>query len=285
MKKNILIISLSIVLLLILNFKENNMNTDENMSYNSQLNIRYGDHPEQIMDLYIPKDKFNIKKDVFIIVHGGGWNKDDKKELTAFTLELTKKFPNHIFANINYRLATSSRFGFPNQTEDIDTALKYLKNTLQYQPEFVILGNSAGSNISMLYSYKYDTQKKIKAVINIVGPSNLSDPEFKKYEDYAFVEKALVDPKLLADNESATDFASPIKWINKNSPPTFSFYGTKDHIIPLSQKDFLEAALKKHNIMSEFYTFEGGHTDWEYGSHAPFLINKISDFLKRLNLK
>ncbi|WP_419868941.1 alpha/beta hydrolase fold domain-containing protein [Chryseobacterium sp. CT-SW4] len=261
------------------------MNTNENPDYESQLNILYGDHIEQKMDLYTPKNQSNIKKDIFIIVHGGGWNKDDKKELTSFTLELIRKFPNHIFANINYRLANHNRFGFPNQMEDVHSALDYLESRLNYKPRFIILGNSAGANISMMYSYKYDMDKRIKAVINIVGISNLSDPEFKKYEDYAFVEKYLVDSAVIPENQSAMDFASPITWISRNSPPTFSFYGTTDDIVPLSQKEFLDTALQSHNVLNESYTFVGGHVDWEYGEHAPFLLSKISEFLNRLRLQ
>jgi hypothetical protein len=46
-------------------------------------------------------------------------------------------------------------------------------------------------------SYKFDPDRKVKAVINIVGPTDLNDPGFKNYEDYAFVEKHLIDLKSL----------------------------------------------------------------------------------------
>jgi acetyl esterase/lipase len=196
-----------------------------------------------------------------------------------------KKFPNHIFANIDYRLASVSRFAIPNQTDDINNAISYLEKTLQYKPRFILLGNSAGGHLSMLYAYKFDQAKKVKAVINIVGPSDLSDPNFKKYSDYSFVEKHLVDPKSLSSNVSMMNFASPTYWINNTSAPTLSYYGNNDQIIPLSQKAILDSLLHKSKVMNESFEFNGGHLDWDKENNAAILMAKIDAFLKKIDQK
>lgn len=194
-----------------------------------------------------------------------------------------EKFPKSVFANINYRLASENRFGIPNQTDDINRVILFLEKTLKYKPNIILLGNSAGGHLSMLYSYKSDGKANIKAVVNIVGPADLSDPSFKNYYDYSFVENHLVDPTLLSKGISMENFASPVYWINKTYPPTISFYGNNDQVIPLSQKKILDSVLNKNQVFNQSYEFSGGHLDWNNEKNAPFVINSISEFLKQID--
>lgn len=265
--------------------KKKTINLSKEISFESQENVSYGKDSEQKMDIYIPKNNSTSKPDVFIMIHGGGWRGGEKSNLSFFTLSMMKKFPNHIFANIDYQLASTSRFAIPNQTDDINNAITYLEKALQYKPKFILLGNSAGGHLSMLYAYKFDEAKKVKAVINIVGPSDLSDPNFKKYTDYSFVEKHLIDPKSLSSNVSMMNFASPTHWINNTSTPTLSYYGNNDHIIPLSQKEILDSLLHKNKIVNESFEFSGGHLDWDKENNASFLMSKIDAFLKKIDQK
>ncbi|WP_179474578.1 alpha/beta hydrolase [Chryseobacterium sp. H1D6B] len=269
-------------LLMITGCKEKTIELGKDISFESRQNTPYGKDPEQKMDLYIPKNQsINTKRNVFIIIHGGGWRGGNKSELTFFTLSMMKQFPNSIFANINYRLASTSRSAIPNQTDDIKNAISYLEKTLGYKPECILLGNSAGGHLSMLFAYQYGHENKVKAVINIVGPSDLSDPNFKNYVDYSFVEKHLIDPKIIPAGISMNDYASPIHWINKGSAPTLSYYGRNDKTIPLSQKSVLDSVLNKNSVINESYEFTGGHLDWDKESNGLFLINKIIYFLNK----
>jgi acetyl esterase/lipase len=265
--------------------KEKKVTLGKDISFEKEENIHYGNNAEQVMDLYLPHQETSEKKDVFIIIHGGGWRGGNKSELTFFTLSMMKKFPDHAFANINYRLATATSSGIPNQTDDIGNAVKYLEQKLKYNPKFIVLGNSAGAHLSMLYAYHFDVQKKIKAVVNIVGPSDLSDPGFEKYQDYSFVKNYLVDPKTVAAGMSTTSFASPVSWIDSSSTPTLSYYGNRDQIIPLSQKRRLDSVLIQNKVQHETYEFNGGHLDWDKAPNNEFLINKIAAFLKQLDKK
>lgn len=273
------------MLLFTISCKKKTITLGNEISFESKENISYGKNSEQKMDLYIPKNNSNSKPDVFIMIHGGGWRGGEKSNLSFFTLSMMKKFPNHIFANINYRLASTSRFAIPNQTDDIKNTMLYLEKTLHYKPKFILLGNSAGGHLSMLYSYRFDQAKKVKAVINIVGPSDLSDPNFKKYSDYSFVEKHLIDPKTLSSDESLMNFVSPTHWVNTTSTPTLSYYGRNDQVIPLSQKEILDSILDKNNVLNESFEFNGGHLDWDKENNASFLINTIDKFLKKTDKK
>lgn len=286
MKKHIRVILICLSLLFLwTSCKEKKIKLGKDIHFDKEENIHYGNNPEQVMDLYIPSTRTNKEKDVFIIIHGGGWRVGDKSQLTFLTLSMMQKFPDHIFVNMNYRLTSETHYGLPNQVNDIKYVSAFLEKKLGYSPKLILLGNSAGAHLSMLYAYKLDTGKKIKAVINIVGPADLSDPGFKNYQEYSFVERRLVDPRVVDSETSRIDFASPVKWINENSPPTLSYYGNSDRVIPSSQEKILDSVLNRKHIFHESYSFNGGHLDWDKHPNDQFLINKIETFLKKTDKK
>ncbi|SMC79320.1 alpha/beta hydrolase [Chryseobacterium sp. YR221] len=282
-KKVIFIVASLHILFLLLNCKEKKVSLGGGIHFDKEEDIHYGNDPEQIMDLYLPHENPSKKKAAFIIIHGGGWRSGDKSQLTFFTLSMMQKFPDHIFANINYRPASTTQYAIPNQMEDIKNAAGFLKKKLHYAPQLILLGNSAGGHLSMMYAYHFDPLKNVKSVINIVGPADLSDEGFKTYEEYSFVEKHLIDPKILPAGIAANIFSSPVQWITPNIPPTLSYYGKTDRVIPLSQKRILDSVLNKNNVMNESYEFNGGHLDWDKEPNSVFLMEKIEKFLKRVN--
>lgn len=282
-KKVIFIVASLHILFLLLNCKEKKVSLGGGIHFDKEEDIHYGNDPEQIMDLYLPHENPSKKRAAFIIIHGGGWRSGDKSQLTFFTLSMMQKFPDHIFANINYRPASTTQYAIPNQMEDIKNAAGFLKKKLHYAPQLILLGNSAGGHLSMMYAYHFDPLKKVKSVINIVGPADLSDEGFKTYEEYSFVEKHLIDPRILPAGIAANIFSSPVQWITPNIPPTLSYYGKTDRVIPLSQKRILDSVLNKNNVMNESYEFNGGHQDWDKEPNSIFLMEKIEKFLKRVN--
>jgi acetyl esterase/lipase len=280
MKKYLLIFG-SLIMMAFSTGCQKKIELGKNASFTIEKNVSYGEDPQQKMDIYIPQNE--SKGDVFIIIHGGGWRGGERSGLTSFTFDLMKKFPNHTFVNMDYRLASTKRFALPNQMDDIKNAMLKVEKKLNYQPKYILLGNSAGGSLSMLYAYKFDQDKNVKAVVNIVGPADLSDPGFKNYDDYSFLEKHLIDPKIVDKNISPMNFGSPNHWITATSTPTISFYGTQDEVVPISQKKILDSTMDKNKVYHESYEFNGNHLSWEEKSHSTFLINKISSFLKNLD--
>jgi acetyl esterase/lipase len=283
MNKSLVIL---LLILILLGCKEKTVNLGKDISFDKEINISYGTYSEQKLDLYIPKNKGSIKG-VFVIIHGGGWKAGDKSNLTFFTLSLMQKLPDYAFANINYRLADTNSFALPNQTDDIDSALGLLVKRFSTNVKFILLGNSAGANLSMLYGYNsffdFKHHHNIKAIVNIVGPADLLHKDFAHYSDYDFIEKHMIDLKTPTPTDlTSRDIPNPVYWINEKSPPTISFYGNNDQIIPLSQKSILDSALNKNTIYNQSFEFNGGHLDWDNEKNSPFLINKIDEFLKQI---
>lgn len=286
MKKSLAIsFAALIVFLSLICCNEKKISLGKNVHFDKEVNVAYGNLPEQIMDLYIPQTKSAKEREVFVIIHGGGWRSGNKSQLTFFTLSLMQKFPDHIFVNMNYRLASETHYALPNQLDDIREVSKFLEKKLHYSPKMILLGNSAGGHLSMLYAYHSDSLKKVKAVINIVGPTDLSDSSFRSYQEYSFVERRLVDTHIPKPGISRIDFASPIHWITQNTPPTLSYYGKTDRVIPATQGKILDSVLSKNNVIHEAYEFNGGHLDWDRSPNDLFLIDKIDLFLKRIDKK
>lgn len=286
MKARLINILLGITLFLLLtDCKDKKISFNNQVSFNKEENVPYGNHSRQVMDLYFPDKNLAKEREVFIIIHGGGWRAGDKSQLTFFTLSLMKKFPDHIFANINYRLASETDFALPNQIEDISNVMKFLEKRFHYTPQLILLGNSAGGHLSMLYAYQSDSLKKVKAVINIVGPADLSDSGFKNYQEYSFVERRLVNPDLSKRGISLIHLASPVYWIRKSSPPTLSYYGSGDRVIPSTKEKILDSMLTKNNVIHDSYQFSGGHLDWDKAPNDVFLIDKIKSFLEKIDKK
>lgn len=278
-----------IFILLIFGCGQKTIDLGKNISFDIQENVSYGKEPQQKLDLYLPTNKDSIKG-IFILIHGGGWRSGDKLQLTFFTYSLMEKFQDYAFANINYRLADNHSFILPNQTDDIDSALDFLTGTskeLKSTPQFILLGNSAGAHLSMLYSYNriFDSKHrtKIKAVVNIVGPADLNHVDFKRYSDYSFVEKHMTDlSKPTPTDITNKDIPNPVFWIDEKSPSTISFYGINDQVVPLSQKAILDSALTKNNVINQSYEFSGGHLDWDKEKNRKILVDKIDEFLIRI---
>lgn len=269
-----------IVLTLLFGCKKNSFKINE-QTFHIKRNVAYGAAPEQILDIYF-HDKLQSNAGTFVLIHGGGWRGGDKRELKSFMMELMKKFPTYTFANINYSLAGYQNYALPTQTDEIDMALKFLEeNSKQFNlnPEFVLLGNSAGGHLAALYTYKY-RNNQVKSAVNIVGPVDLTDEQFKNYVDYEFVNRYLVNPSDLDSGVTKAQYASPVYWM-KNSPiPLISFFGKTDEVIAPSQGTLMEKLLNSGRAKGKVYYFPGGHESWRSGTDQDFVIEKIQDFLK-----
>lgn len=243
----------------------------------------FGNDVAQKMDVYLPAGRSQATTQVILIIHGGGWMLGDKKDMNSFVPKFQSKMKeNYAVVNMNYRLANlSPRYMLPTQTDDIHSAMDYIAenaSTLGVKPEFVVVGLSAGGHLAMLYSYKHDTKRRVKAVVNIVGPSNLDDDYYKSYPIFRLGMNYITDPKNLPKGMTQSVFGSPVTWITKNAPPTISFYGSTDQYIPAIQHTALEQKLNEHKIPNAKHIYNGGHgVGFE---HSDDIVARTAAFLE-----
>lgn len=247
-----------------------------------QIDISYGSQPQQKFDLYLPAGRSAKTTKVYIYLHGGGWTRGDKSEITPGMDRLKATvFPKYAIANMNYVLAIpGTRNALPDQINDIQAVMDMIKsNAAEYQvkPEFVLCGWSAGAHLSMFYGFSKNNPD-VKAVINIEGPSDMNDPAYDTLPLMSVIEQ-LINPLAIPPGMTARTYASPVTWITHSSPPTLSFYGTLGDAVPTSQKIRLENKLTSAGIRHETYTYVGGHADWRSDPILAWLLEKEKNFL------
>jgi len=196
-----------------------------------------------------------------------------------------KAFPQHVIANMNYRLSTKGSPGFPKQIDDISAAISYLKSKASeysIEPKFGLMGTSAGGHLSMLYGYGFDSEKDIQVVCNHVGPFSIADPSYTGNQTYNSLLRALVGEVSYAENKTIYEKVSPVTYIRKDSPKTISFFGQKDPLVPYVQALLLDDALDNAGVVNKMYAYQGGHGDWKpevYGHMLKKLIMFFKNYL------
>lgn len=228
-----------------------------------ELDISYGSDSKQTFDLYLPANRTGNTK-IMVLVHGGGWSGGDKEEMTDFKNILSQDFPNLAIVNINYRLADDNNKAFPMQIDDITTIVNHLKeNKTKYtiSEDLGFIGISAGAHLSMLWAYAFDENKKTNMVCSIVGPTNLTAPE---YINAASENEELQGFLNLYGDATSTylEEASPLHQVTATAPPTILFYGGKDPLIPTSQGTDLRDKLQTLGVTHEFTLYPNEGHGW-----------------------
>lgn len=255
--------------------------------------IQYPDVPENIevikdieyknvngkslqLDLYKPK---NLKEPVplLVFIHGGGWKSGKRSDYLVYLIAFARK--GYMTATVSYRLLRDGPY--PACVEDITDAVQWFfrnGDTFGYDPDRICLvGGSAGAHLAMLAAYGWgeerlrnassrDTGHRIKAVVDIYGPADLTTP-------YAQTQP-LVNNFIAHSWQERPDLyldASPIRYVSPDDPPTLILHGTSDNLVPVSQSDSLQARLCKLSVPCVYYKVP-------LWPHAMDLAQRVNDF-------
>ncbi len=239
------------------------------VGHNSQkiYNLKYGEHKKQKIDVFLPAE-YPQDSPVVILIHGGAWKYGKKEHMIHIQKML---FENNIpTINMNYRLVNKN-ITYKDQLEDIRAVIEKF-NTLASNAEllqnnYILLGESAGGHLALLYGYKNPDQ--IKKIISLSGPTDFYSHDYLNsfYSRYSSptIEK-MVGTKLKRKNLSKEfEIASPIAQVS--NVPTLFFQGTSDFLVNKQQAFSLEQALKRQQIDHKFVLMRKT-------GHAPRFFNK-----------
>ncbi|MDV6166797.1 alpha/beta hydrolase [Flavobacterium sp. DG1-102-2] len=275
--KNLLIIPL---LLLFLITGCGNSDDENNAPLEAQTltDVSYGTDAQQKIDIFLPYDR-SINTKVIVLLHGGSWVGGDKSDVASLVPVLKIQFPDHAIVNMNYRLATETSPAYPKQIDDIKSVLEHLKsNNYQISSNYAFIGFSAGAHLSLLYAYAYDTEHNVKAICDVVGPADFTDPNYTSHPLYPSASQVLVGSS--SPTQEQIETINPVNHITTQSPPTISFYGGQDPLVPATQGPRLKAALDNANVYNEYNLYaNGGHGDWDEATYAD-VYSKMTLFLK-----
>lgn len=225
-------------------------------------NLKYGEHKRQKMDVFLPSG-YAETSPVVLLIHGGAWTLGKKEHLIQIQKML---FRNNIPSiNMNYRLVSrAKKITYREQLEDIGSAIakfNTLAQNAELQPDnYILLGESAGGHLALLYGYRNPGQ--VKKIISLSGPTDFYSPDYLNsfYSRYSSptIQKVVGEPFNRKSLSGEFKKASPIA--NISDVPTLFFQGNRDFLVNQKQALALDSALTARQIRHKFIFMENtGH--------------------------
>jgi acetyl esterase/lipase len=195
------------------------------------------------------------------MIHGGAWSAGDKSDFATMIPAIQNGLSNYAIINVNYRLAAPPSTNlWPTQQTDVNAAFDYVVSKAafyHYNPnKIAVLGASAGAHLAMLKAYRYNTNNRIKAVVNYFGPTDMVD----LYNFQTGIQKQLFELFMSGTpttNATAYTNASPLSFVTSTVPPTIIFHGTADAVVPFAQSVRLKTALTTAGVVNQLYEYVG----------------------------
>ena len=235
--------------------------------------VEYG-HPggkPLLLDLHVPDGPGPFP--AAILVHGGGFDEGSK---STNVRPLFEPLANAGFAwfSIDYRLAPEVRF--PQQGEDVDTAIRWVKaHAEEYHVDvrkIALIGESAGGFLVNYAGTHYTPETKVRAVVDFYGPSDYGKlAELRRDHPERFNMASLNRhaahgggihyfglEQLDAAGLEKLHRVSPLAAVHKGMPPFLVIQGNKDDQVAYEQSTEFCDAMKKSGAGCELIVIEGG---------------------------
>lgn len=232
------------------------------------------------LDIYQPKE-INKPAPLLVFIHGGGWRGGDRADYLVYLTHFAKL--GYVTATVSYRFLKEAPY--PACVEDITDAVHFIfqnSEKYNYDPDRIcLIGGSAGSHLAMLAGYGWKKQgtasdttstpqskHKIKAVVEIYGPTDFTTEYARNHPTITgFIAHSYQEaPQLYVE-------ASPITYLNKNTPPTLILQGTRDMLVPLSQAELLKHKLDSLGVPNVYCPVPG----WP---HTMDMVQRVNDYFK-----
>ena len=225
-----------------------------------KLDVPFGDHEKQKLDLYFPEEKPS-KAPVFLFIHGGGFREGDRSHYGYVAGTFAKR--GFITAVTGYRL-TPRGFYYPSQPEDIHAALSWLyRNIAEFggDPEQIYVGgHSVGGILTAEVCVRGGWLKEkglppdlIKGCAPISTSIVVGDPEAALGGGVYAVRKA--EGNAYVDDPALRQEADPLQNIDTAPPVAFFSAGTGEAILHDSPQVFVKR-LREMGSRAEFLILE-----------------------------
>jgi len=272
------------------------------------LDVSYGSHPSQKMDVYLPANRTSATS-VVIFVHGGSFIEGDKSYFTSLVKELVRA--NFAVLNVNYRLVDAtglydipvkhleSAVKIKDQVADMATIVNYAiakaKEWKVSETKLAMAGHSAGATLSLLYSYDAINTNKVKAVANLAGAL---DQTFIDIPFYNF----LLPQGVLEAGYRYTGYEvgpttdayyraiSPLYMANANQKvPTLTVFPELNDVngLPKQNKptfDAFTARLNNLGVPNKFVQIAGADHEFSKAGNVDLVLKETIDYFN-VNLK
>ena len=214
---------------------------------------------------------------LLIFIHGGAWKKGDKGDYLPYLTSYAQK--GYVTATVQYRLSGAAKY--PAQLLDVQSAVVWLK---QHADEYHIdpkkvamVGGSAGGHLAMMNAFtnsnsvteENEFSSEVHALVNFYGPSDLAHEEARDKDAVEYLMG-----KTYNEAPELYNAASPINFISKNAPPTITFHGTLDELVPYGQSDRLHKKLVEVGVPSFYHKLKG----WPHTMDMSVKVNAFCQY-------
>ena len=200
------------------------------------------------LDVYQPPSEKPAP--IVMQIYGGSWQSGSPSSDEWFSRYFAQR--GYLVVAIDYRHAPE--WIWPEQIVDTRTALWWISES---SPQFggdpsriVVVGRSAGAQLAMRLAYQ-EGPSAIRGVVNFYGPVDLADawknPPRPDPANVRGILEAFIGGTPGGKPEHYRH-ASPITWASKDSAPTLSLYGSRDHIVESRFGRQLDEALKQAGV-------------------------------------
>lgn len=194
--------------------------------YRPVVDISFGPHPRQAMDLYLPNTPVSKPVPAVLFFYGGSWKNGQRAHYRFVGQALTSR--GIAVAVADYRLFPEVRF--PTFVEDGAKALGMLHQTAaEYgldRDRIFLAGHSAGAHLAALLAlnphYLKNTgldKSAIAGFIGLAGPYAFNPLSYK------------TSRKVFQPVKDNIDSARPITFANEESPPSLLLHGKEDETV------------------------------------------------------
>ncbi|MCH9010844.1 MAG: alpha/beta hydrolase [Chloroflexi bacterium] len=196
------------------------MSRDVQREANTELDIAYGPHEDQALDVYLPDAPGIGPLPVLLFIHGGAWS-HGYKEWMGFMAPAITRLP-AIFISVGYRLAPETRF--PGPVEDCRNAVKWVYENISQRggdPDRIFVGgHSSGGHLSSLITLQQNALRSL----------GLPDDVIKGCFPASGVFDVASPSRIETFLHSADDVteASPVRQVAGNQVPFFIIVGEND---------------------------------------------------------
>ncbi len=268
---------------------------NNNPNIEIKLNLEYANINGHSLKCDVIRRKNSENAPAIVYVHGGSWSGGNKTSLSNFNIRLAEK--GYTIITINYRL--SGMASFPAQIHDVNAAIRWVRANAAIlginKNKIAVMGDSAGGHLALLAGLTGNTNElkgsvgknvttngNVKAIVNFFGPNDLPGMINDCKSGCLFSTNGSRSPMtglLGCDMSSCMDkakLASPIYYVSSDDPPVLTIHGSNDNIVPISQSQRLNQALKKNGVFSKFITVNGASHDLNIPNRK---FNEVVTFL------
>ena len=232
---------------------------------------------------------------LIVYVQGSAWFRQDIYIHLPEMLRMCQR--GYCVALVQYRPSTTAKF--PAQTEDVKTAIRFLRADAEksrFDPEKVaIWGDSSGGHTALMVGFTGNDclnaegdegDASVRCIVDWYGPTVVSEmgyePSCGEHVSADCPEGGLIGHLSVPENPELAAATVPQSYLaaDKPTPPTLIMHGSRDRTVNFQQSVHLYEAMRALGKEVEFVKVLGGDHGWR-GFCCDEALNEVDAFLKK----